>query len=126
MTQDIEQRLKQDAATIQAQAASRLKELDLSLHIEQQLHKKANKPRPWLYGLAAAVCLTVISWVVVQNHKPMQQAITPVSLVSQQPQSLNLKQISLTVEEKVNQPLKQEQQAIIQDFKNLGKSMFSI
>ena len=126
MTQDIEQRLKQDATTIQAQAASRLSQLDFSLNIEQRLHKKANKQRPWLYGLAAAVCLTVISWMVLQNHQPTQQAVAPEKLISQQPPSFNLKQIPLTVEDKVNQPLKQEQQAIIEDLKRLRSQLISI
>ncbi len=123
MTQDIEQRLEQDATAIKTQAASRLRELDLSLNIEQLLHDSPTKSnKSWLWGMAAAIGLSFTTWLIIENNP------VPVSTETQQLTVTvqNVKSLPHSIEEKVNKPLVKEQQAIIEDLKSLKAKMFSI
>ncbi len=126
MKDKLEQTLKQNAEAIKAQAQTRLQQTDFSQSIEQRLKQQTNKPRVWWYGMAAAVSLTVISWLVFQQQKQTTEPVIPVEMVSQPPVLLNLQQIPITIEHKVNQPLIQEQQAIFTDLKRLKAQLLSI
>lgn len=126
MKDKLEQTLKQDAQVIKAQAQTRLQQIDFSQSIEQKLKQQTKKPRVWWYGMAAAISFSVISWLVFQHQKQTTEPVVPVEMVSQPPIPLNLQKIPITIEHKVNQPLIQEQQAIIEDLKNLRNSILSI
>lgn len=126
MKQHIEQQLKQDGKAIKAQAEARLAQFDFSQQLEQKLPKKPVTKQSWLIGMAAAISLTVISWLAIENTQNRVTTEPNSSLLANTTNSLNLKLIPLTIEQQVNQPLIQEQQAIIEDLKTLRKSIISI
>jgi hypothetical protein len=126
MKQHIEQQLKQDGKAIKAQAEARLAQFDFSQQLGQKLPKKPVTKQSWLIGMAAAISLTVISWLAIENTQNRVTTEPNSSLLANTTNSLNLKLIPLTIEQQVNQPLIQEQQAIIEDLKTLRKSIISI
>lgn len=126
MNQDIKHQLKQDARAIQAQAAARLDHKDFSQQLEAMLIKPDKRQqRPWLVAVAAAVCLTVLTWLTWQDTE-LAEVENPVDLVVLDTMELNLNQYPQTVAQKLNQPLVKEQQAIIDDLKALRKQLLSI
>ncbi|MCB1584374.1 MAG: hypothetical protein R3E90_06320 [Marinicella sp.] len=123
MTQDIEQRLKQDATTIKTTAAQRLANVDFAKSIEHQLLAQSTKSsHSWLWGMAAAIGLSLMTWLLIENN-PTPAIMEPLQLSNTLKE---VKQLTHNIEEKVNQPLLKEQQAIIEDFKRLKSQMFSI
>jgi hypothetical protein len=126
MKQHIEQQLKQDGKAIKAQAEARLAQFDFSQQLGQKLPKKPVTKQSWLIGMAAAISLTVISWLAIENTQNRATTEPNSSLLANTTNSLDLKLIPLTIEQQVNQPLIQEQQAIIEDLKTLRKSIISI
>lgn len=129
MNSKLQQQLKQDGKTIQQQAQKRLDQWDVSSSVSQALEaNQANSTRlnsMW-YGLAATVTLTAMLWTfnssdfISVNQPALNQQI------ASKPIELNLKKLPLTLEQKINQPLLDEQQAIIQDLKILQAQLLSI
>ncbi len=126
MIEKLEQQLTQDGNSIKEQAQSRLSGWDLnqslmaSIAIDQAGEKKSGV-KPWWYGLAAVIGLTVMVW----NMSSIDSLQSNQHIEAKLP-SLSLKQLPLSLEQKLNQPLLDEQQAIISDFKALKKQLLSI
>lgn len=128
MNQELENQLKQDAKTIQAQAAARLADPAFSAQLvtllsEQPHSRHRLKQRSWLFGMAAVISLTVLVWMGLQT--PESTPVAP-SFVVSRTLDFNLKQVPQSVEAKINQPLVQEQQAIMADLKALKEQLLSI
>ncbi len=132
MISDLEQKLKQDGQAIQKLAQSRLDQLDVNQSLIQAIEADRVSSRKtvtntWWYGLAAAISLTVMIWAIsstdsTQMNQPHQAQQQKVQIAVQ----LNFKQLPLSLEQKINQPLLDEQQAIIQDLKTLKAQLLSI
>ncbi len=128
MNQDLNQRLRQDAQVLKKQAAARLEQHDFSSDIESQLlasqssHQSASVK---IMGLAAAICLTVLAWLTL-NDTASVVSVQPAEMVADRNIELNLNQLPQSLEQKLNQPLRQEQQAIIDDLKALKEQLLSI
>ncbi len=129
MKNKLEQQLQQDGKNIKMLAENRLGKLDFKQQIlsaiELNKHHSRSK-KNWYFGLAAAISLSVLVGSLVQNNTQITHNNKPPTPISSSPIKLNLKQIQLTVEEKINQPLMNEQQAIINDLKMLKKKLLSI
>ncbi len=128
MNPDLEKQLKQDAKAIQDQAAARLQEKDFSQNMATLLanqptqHRRA--PKLGLVAVAAAICLTVLTWLTWQNTE--LTAVNEPELLALETMELNLDQYPKSMEQKFNQPLAKEQQAIIEDLKALREQLLSI
>lgn len=129
MTFEIEQQLKQGGQAIKQQADSRLEHWDVSASVMQAIADDNSShvaAITWWYGLAAAIGLTVMVWTIsstdsIQQKQPSQnQQITTKAVV------LKLNQLPLSLEQKINQPLLDEQQAIMADLKALREQLLSI
>lgn len=123
MNNDLKSKLQRDAKHIQQQAAARLQTFDLSAHIQPQL--KATPKTRWFEfaALAAALCLMVMTAVVVEQIEPDQfSQPKPVVYLP----TLKLDSLPSNLEQQFNQPLLQEQQAIIDDLKKLKTQLLSI
>lgn len=127
MNHDFEKTLKQDGKHIQAWANQRLFEQDLSHKIMLEVARKQQKqPRLWHWTMAAAICLSVITAVFISQPTSEPIITGPLASVTEPHTALPLKQLSSQLEQSVNQPLIEEQQAIIKDLKQLKKSFLSI
>lgn len=125
----IEKQLKQGGQEIKAQAENRLAAHDLNQNILNAIESNSNRTTTHnngYLGLAAAVCLSVLLGYLLQNGKQATQQHNPASLIASSAIKLKIKQIPLTIEEKINQPLLDEQQAIINDLIALKQQMLSI
>ena len=124
MNSHFEQQLKNDAKAIQAQAEARLATTDFSQQIEAQLQQppKQTGQRSWWFATAAAVSLAVLL-LLDNSQPPAKQA--PI-LVAEEPLELKLEQYPIAIEQTINQPLQEEQQAIIEDLKMLRDQLLSI
>jgi len=130
------QQLQQDAQKLQQLAASRLDAMDFKAQLDAQMKvalsdkKSAQKPRlnrsPWL-AAAAAIALTAMAWLFLQQPVTVTEVgpIEPVA-TAQKTLQLDLRQWPRAVESQVNQPLLDEQQAIIADLKALKSRLLSI
>ena len=125
MNPNLEQQFKQDARAIQAQAEARLDNKDFSKNIESLLIKPTKRQHPpWLVAVAAAICLTVLTWLTWQNTE--LTAVNEPELLVLETMEFNLDQFPKSMEQKFNQPLAKEQQAIIADLKALREQLLSI
>ncbi len=126
MIEKLEQQLTQDGKSIKDLAQSRLAGLDLnqslmaSIALEQAGEKKS-LAKAWWYGVAAAISLSVMVWTFssmdsIQSNQPIKTDLPDFSL----------QQLPLSLEKTINQPLMNEQQAIIADLKALKKQLLSI
>ncbi len=130
MNPDTEQQLKQDAKAIQAQAVARLDDRDFSQELLSTLSQQPpqavqSKQRHWFFAMAAAVSLTCMAWLSWQGSEMNPQTNPAIQSVAESFQ-LNLNQYPQSVEQTLNQPLVQEQQAIIDDLKTLKEQLLSI
>ncbi|MGJ8662355.1 MAG: hypothetical protein ACSHWU_01835 [Marinicella sp.] len=128
MNQDLDQRLRQDAQVLKKQAVARLEQHDFSSDIESQLLASQSSHQPAsvkIMGLAAAICLTVLAWLTL-NDTASVVSVQPAEMVADRNIELNLNQLPQSLEQKLNQPLRQEQQAIIDDLKALKEQLLSI
>ncbi len=82
--------------------------------------------KSWCYGLAAAIGLTVMIWSIKSTDLVQTDPTNHQQQIAAKPIELNLKQLPLSLEQKINQPLIDEQQAIIEDLKTLKAQLLSI
>ncbi len=117
-------RLQQDARAIRGLADQRLKNMNL----DQQLSKQLQQPQPtrWPWAVAAAVCLMVLGGVLIQPQLANQSSTLPLNAKVQPAMKLNWELSTGQLEQAINQPLINEQQAIMEDLKTLRKAMLSI
>ncbi len=123
--QEIEKQLKQSGQAIAQVAAKRLAKKDFNAAIMQRIDQ-TEKPRRrmWSFGLAAAVGLFSLSWLMLQQNG----VVVPTETIAQEAGTLdmNFHQLPLQVESSVNKALIQEQEAIIEDLKYLKEQLLSI
>ena len=134
MTSKLQQQLEQDGHSIQQQAQARLHQWDVSSSVSQAIEAdQANSTmvKPMWYGLAAAVAFSVMIWTfnssdsVSVNQSALHQPALNQPIATKAIE-LKLKQLPLTLEQSINQPLLDEQQAIIDDLKMLKTQLLSI
>ncbi|MCX7554276.1 hypothetical protein OS175_10330 [Marinicella sp. S1101] len=125
MNNDLKNKLQRDAKYIQQQAAARLQTIDLNAHIQAQLEARSSSKWFQLSAVAAALCLTFIIALMVARVEPSQFS-HPNTLVKQSLFDLKLDDLPNNLEQQLNQPLIQEQQAIIDDLKRLKTQLLSI
>ncbi len=134
MNSKLQQQLKQDGQSIQQQAQARLNQWDVSALVSQAIETdQANSQvvKPMWYGLAAAVAFSVMIWTfnfsdsVSVNQSALHQPALNQPIATKAIE-LNLKQLPLSLEQSINQPLMDEQQAIIEDLKTLKAQLLSI
>ncbi|WP_223786760.1 hypothetical protein [Marinicella meishanensis] len=128
MNPELEKQLKQDAQAIQAQAQQRLATLDLDVRLAASL---TQSPRPnrspqrvWL-GLAAGFTLAVLVTVFAWQNQASVALVAP-ELVANKPINPPWQPNAQQLEQRIYQPLHQEQQAIIEDLKALKTHLLSI
>ncbi|TDR23883.1 hypothetical protein [Marinicella litoralis] len=129
MKKQLETQLRNDGQHIRMLAQDRLATLDLNQKILDGIDAKknpANSKRIKYLSLAAVLCLSVLLGSLIQEHGPKNQ-VTPTSQLKISA-SLNqkIKQIPASIEQNINQPLQDEQQAIISDLKALKQQLLSI
>ena len=128
--------LQQDAQKLQQLAESRLDAMQFNQQLEQALneqkppanqHGRLQNRTPWL-AIAAVVTLTAMVWLFLQQpiNTPEVEVTTGRVVAVEKPPQLDWMQWPRAVESQVNQPLLDEQQAIIADLKALKTRLLSI
>ncbi len=126
MISDLEQQLVQDGQVVTQQAQLRLAKSDVKQSLiaaltSEQVIAKNTLFRPWWYGFAAVIGITAMIWIAgpIDSIQPDQLSVS-------EPLDFGLKSLPLSLEQKFNQPLLEEQQAIIDDLKALKTQLLSI
>lgn len=120
MISELEKQLRIDGQLIQQQAQSRLANWKFNqASLDSPVTKTSfNEKQAWWFGLAAAISLTVMIWSI--NSNDSIQPNQPIHLNQKTTADVfNFKQLHLSLEQKVNQLLIDEQQAMIEDLKDL-------
>jgi hypothetical protein len=126
MHQELETQLKNDARAIQAQATARLADAAFQQRLQDSLKQAPNhSTRRFRLVAAAAMVLLSGSWVMLNQLAPPKGHSEP-ALLTQAPTMWHLKPNTAQFEKTINQPLRNEQQAIINDLKALKAQMLSI
>ncbi len=124
MKDDLAKPLQQAGQAVTQVAKQRLAEQDFHAAIMQQITQPPQTTkRLWPLGLAAAVAALGIAWLL-QQHQP--ETTAPMLTTAGQELQLDLYQVPMQVEQAINQTLLDEQQAIIQDLKDLKTQLLSI
>jgi hypothetical protein len=123
MKEPIIERLQQDAQAIHQLADERLAQLNLANRLQPQLQRR---PARWPWAVAAAICLMILAGVLTRPQLSAPADLAPLNAEVPQPMQLDLQQFPARLEQSVNQPLLDEQQAILEDLKTLRKAMLSI
>ena len=123
MKEPIIERLQRDAQAINKLAGARLSQLNLETKLQAQLH---HSPTRWPWAIAAAVCLLVLTGILISPQLADQVPEQTYTAETTQPLKLDLQQLPAQLEQSVHQPLLDEQQAILEDLKTLRKAMLSI
>jgi len=123
MKEPIIERLQDDAQAIHKLAGSRLSQLNLEAKLQAHLPRR---PSRWPWAMAAAVCLLVLTGILISPKLADQAPEQIYTAETTQPLKLDLQQLPAQLEQSVHQPLLDEQQAILEDLKILRKAMLSI
>lgn len=134
MNSKLQQQLEQGGQRVQQRAQARLDQWDVSTSVCQAIEAdqvNTTRPNAMWYGLAAAVTLTAMLWTFnASDFVSVNQSALYQSALNQQvatkPIELKLNQLPLTLEQSINQPLLDEQHAIIEDLKTLKAQLLSI
>ena len=127
MISELEKQLRLDGQLIQQQAQARLTDWEFNqASLDSPVIKTSFNGKPaWWFGLAAAIGLTVMIWSI--NSNDSIQPNQPIHLSQKTTTDVfNFKQLHLSLEQKANQLLIDEQQAMIEDLKALKVQLLSI
>lgn len=129
MNTELEKELKQDGQTIQEIAARRLADGKFSQNALKTAIKnqavKSNRNRWWPVGIAAAVVMAFIVTLSIQNPEPRTHQL-PQKILTSEAVLENIQTLPQTIGKGLQNPLANEQQAIIDDIKSFGKGLISI
>jgi predicted PurR-regulated permease PerM len=123
MKEPIIERLQGDAQAIHKLADARLSQLNLEAKLQADLPRRPNR---WPWAMAAAVCLLVLTGILISPQLADQTPQQTLTAETSQPLKLDFQQLPAQLEQSVHQPLVDEQQAIMEDLKTLRKAMLSI
>ncbi len=128
MKKQAEQQLLKDGQRIREQAEKRLQSIEFQHRLSSHIHNQTapNRPNNNYFGLAAAVCFSVLLGSWLMNNQSVNENTNSRIATITVPIASKVSEIPMTIEQTINQTLLNEQQAIINDFKTLQQQLLSI